>query len=92
MDRRYRAVRRAVSQHASCHVIEPYPFNSGYFMAFDTKGHDAEELRRHLLDSRSIGTVNIMGTTLRVAYCSVEEDKLEDLVNQIYHAAEELWS
>ena len=92
MDRRYRAVRRAVSQHASCHVIEPYPFNSGYFMAFDTKGHDAEELRRHLLDSRGIGTVNIMGTTLRVAYCSVEEDKLEDLVNQIYHAAEELWS
>ena len=89
---RYEAVHRAVEKHKGETVITPYRFNSGYFMGFSTNGHDAEELRTYLLDKYSIGTINIVGHTLRVAYCSVEEEGLEDLIDKVYKAAGELWS
>ncbi len=92
MERRYKAVHKAVGKHKDDKILTPYPFNSGYFMGFSTNGRDAEELRRHLLDKYSIGTINIVGKTLRVAYCSVEADALEDLIDRIYQAAGEIWS
>ena len=91
MARRYRTIKKTIATH-STQYLEAYPFNSGYFMAFDTKGRDAEELRVYLLDKYGIGTVNIMGRTLRLAYCSVEEENLEDLVNKVFQAAAEIWS
>ena len=91
MRRRYRRIHQAIASHPQT-LLRAYPFNSGYFMAFDTTGHSAEQLRRHLLDDYGIGTVNIMDRTLRLAYCSVEEESLEDLVDKVYKAAEELWS
>ncbi len=92
MKRRYKAVHQAVSRHEGESCLTPYPFNSGYFMAFNTNGHDAEELRKYLLDKYQIGAINIMGRTLRLAYCSVELEGLEELVDTIYKAAGELWS
>ena len=89
---RYKAVHKAVSKHKDETVLTPYSFNSGYFMGFSTNGHDAEELRKYLLEKYSIGTINIVGRTLRVAYCSVEEEGLEDLIDKVYQAAGELWS
>ena len=58
---------------------------------------DVTSLQRHIGTLREaadygIGTVNIMDRTLRLAYCSVEEESLEDLVDKVYKAAEELWS
>ena len=92
MAKRYEAVHVAVSKHEGDRCLTPYPFNSGYFMAFNTNGRDAEELRRYLLDKYQIGTINIMGRTLRLAYCSVELEGLGELVDTIYKAAAELWS
>lgn len=92
MEKRYRTVKEAVLKHKENNLIVPYPFNSGYFMAFDTLGKNAEELRMFLLDKYKIGTINIMGHSLRLAYCSVEEENLENLIDTVYKAAEELWS
>lgn len=92
MKLRYDAVHRAVSRHQDDTVLKPYPFNSGYFMAFDTNGRNAEELRRYLLDKYQIGAINIMGKTLRLAYCSVELEGLDELVDTVYKAAGEIWS
>ena len=92
MKKRYDAVHKAVSRHSGDDVLRPYPFNSGYFMAFDTNGHDAEELRRYLLDKYQIGAINIMGRTLRLAYCSVELDGLDEVVDTVYKAAGEIWN
>ena len=89
---RYQIMYEALSAHKDSDVLKPYPFNSGYFMAFDTPKGNAEDLRVHLLEKYQIGTINIMGKTLRLAYCSVEADHLKDLVDTIYKAAEELWS
>ena len=92
MKKRYSIVRKAVEKHSGEGVLTPYAFNSGYFMAFDTHGRDAEELRTYLLDKYQIGVINIMGRTLRLAYCSVEPEGLEEVVDTVYKAAGELWS
>lgn len=90
MERRYRKFIDALKRHTDTSLLTPYPFNSGYFMAFRCAG-DAEVLRRRLLDTYHVGTVNILGKTLRVAYCSVECDRIDDLVDIVYQAAEEAW-
>ena len=92
MRKRYLIVRSAVERHSGDKVLTPYSFNSGYFMAFSTNGHDAEELRTYLLDKYQIGAINIMGRTLRLAYCSVEPEGLDEVVDTVYRAAGELWN
>lgn len=92
MKERYEIVHKAVSKHKDESVLTPYRFNSGYFMAFDTHGKNAEELRTYLLDKYQIGVINIMGGTLRLAFCSVEPEGLEELIDTVYKAAAEIWS
>ena len=67
LERRYKLVRDFVSTHES-KFIKPLPFNSGYFMSFDTMSIDAEKLRQKLLNDRGIGTISIDVKTLRVAF------------------------
>lgn len=92
MNERYDVMKKAVERHSGSRALTAYPFNSGYFMAFSTNGHDAEALRVHLLEKYQIGAINIMHKTLRLAFCSVEKEKIDDLVDLVYKGAEELWS
>ncbi|MDY5908138.1 MAG: aminotransferase class I/II-fold pyridoxal phosphate-dependent enzyme [Bullifex sp.] len=92
MEARYKVIREVLRDYEGSSLLKPYPFNSGYFMAFDTLGHSAEALRVYLLDKYQVGTINIQDRTLRVAYCSVEKEQLADLVAIIFRAAGELWS
>lgn len=86
---RYDVVRRFVSTHESRHV-KPYPFNSGYFMAFDTGDINAEDLRQRLLHDRGIGTISIDSNTLRVAFSSLDEEDIETVYKAIYDVADEI--
>ena len=92
MEARYKVIREVLRDYEGSSLLKPYPFNSGYFMAFDTLGHSAEALRVYLLDKYQVGTINNQDRTLRVAYCSVEKEQLADLVAIIFRAAGELWS
>ncbi|MGN0729798.1 aminotransferase class I/II-fold pyridoxal phosphate-dependent enzyme [Treponema sp.] len=89
LERRYKLVRTFVDTHTS-KFIEPLPFNSGYFMSFDTKTLNAEVLRQKLLNERGIGTISIDSKTLRVAFSSLDEDKINIVYQAIYDAADEL--
>ncbi|HZJ88077.1 MAG TPA: aminotransferase class I/II-fold pyridoxal phosphate-dependent enzyme, partial [Sphaerochaeta sp.] len=91
MQNRYREVKRALIKYEDNTLLVPRPFNSGYFMSFATAG-SAEELRTYLLDRYQIGCINIADVTLRVAYCSVECDMIEELIDCIYQAAGEIWN
>lgn len=86
---RYDKVRAFVDTHKSAHVTA-YPFNSGYFMAFDTGDLNAEELRQRLLHERGIGTVSIDEHTLRVAFSSLDEEDIDDVYQAIYDVADKL--
>lgn len=85
---RYKKVRAFVDSHKSS-VLEALPFNSGYFMSFKTSCN-AEELRLKILHEKQIGTISIDASTLRVAFSSVDEDKIDDIYAAIYDAAESL--
>lgn len=89
LEERYAIVRNFVDTH-SCSCLKPLPFNSGYFMSFEVIGKDAEVLRKKILQEYGIGTVSIDSKTLRVAFSSIEKEKLENVYTTIYKAAEEL--
>ncbi|MGI0529625.1 aminotransferase class I/II-fold pyridoxal phosphate-dependent enzyme [Treponema socranskii] len=89
LEARYRAVRSFVDTHESG-AIEALPFNSGYFMSFRLNGIDAENLRKKLLSEKGIGTISIDDRTLRVAFSSIDEDKIESVYADIYAAADEM--
>ena len=87
LKRRYDAVRNFVNTHKSS-VLEPLPFNSGYFMSFNVKTGNAEELRKKLLAEKGIGIIQIDTNTLRVAFSSIDEDKIDEVYSAIYNVAE----
>ncbi|MFA6855950.1 MAG: aminotransferase class I/II-fold pyridoxal phosphate-dependent enzyme [Treponema sp.] len=89
LETRYRAVRKFISTHKSS-VIEPLPFNSGYFMSFHVRSINAEDLRKKLLTEKGIGTISIDKCTLRVAFSSIDEDKIESVYSEIYETAEKM--
>ncbi|MCQ2611657.1 MAG: aminotransferase class I/II-fold pyridoxal phosphate-dependent enzyme [Treponema sp.] len=89
LEKRYKAVRNFVNTHKS-DVLEPLPFNSGYFMSFNVKGKNAEDLRKKILNDYGVGTIQIDPHTLRVAFSSVEEHKIDEVYSIIYKAADEL--
>ena len=90
LERRYKLVRAFVDSHKTA-ALEPLPFNSGYFMSFALNGVDAETLRKKLLNEKGIGTIAIDSKTLRVAFSSLDEDKIELVYATIYEVAEELF-
>ena len=89
LEKRYKIVRKFVDNHTS-KALEPLPFNSGYFMSFRLSGVDAETLRQKLLQGRGIGTIAIDGKTLRVAFSSLDADKIELVFAAIYEEADNL--
>ncbi len=86
---RLKTVLKAKGEAAGDSPLTPLPFNSGYFMSFDCGSLDAEALRQALLE-RGIGTIAIAGRYLRVAFASVEEESIEELIEEIYDAAASL--
>lgn len=89
LERRYRIVRTFVDTHSSS-VLEALPFNSGYFMSFHINGVNAEDMRRKLLNEKGIGVISIDSCTLRVAFSSIDEDKIESVYSDIYETAEKM--
>ncbi len=89
LEKRYRLVKDFVNSHQS-KALEVLPFNSGYFMAFHTIGVDAEQLRQTLLNEQGIGTISIDSHTLRVAFSSLDEDKINIVYQAIYKTADAL--
>ena len=87
LKRRYDAVRKFVNSHKSS-VLTPLPFNSGYFMSFNVKTSNAEDIRKKLLKEEGIGIIQIDKNTLRVAFSSIDEDKIETVYSRIYNVAE----
>lgn len=91
LEKRYFKVKALVDAMAAAKdfPFEVLPFNSGYFMSFRCKGFSAEALRLRLLDD-GIGTISIGEDYLRVAYSSVDLDRLEELYGEILKKAREL--
>jgi aspartate/methionine/tyrosine aminotransferase len=86
---RYDRAKSILSKKKST-AIQPLPFNSGYFMSFRLLRGTAEALRKMLLAECAVGTIAINESTLRVAFSSVDLEKLDELYDLIYSTAEKL--
>jgi aspartate/methionine/tyrosine aminotransferase len=90
LEERYRVVRKFIDAHKDHKVLQALPFNSGYFMSMRCNGVKAEELRLKLLHDYGIGTIAIDANHLRVAFSSVDTDKLESLYTTIFQVAADM--
>lgn len=90
LEKRYREVKRIISERRTGLSLKPLPFNSGYFMSFLFEGGNAEELRRDLLFEKGIGTISIGESYLRVAYSSIDLEDMERLYSEIFASADEI--
>ncbi|MCE5256582.1 MAG: aminotransferase class I/II-fold pyridoxal phosphate-dependent enzyme, partial [Spirochaetaceae bacterium] len=87
---RYAAFKRHLASIKLPDALQPLPFNSGYFMSFECVGISAEMLRIELLEKQGIGCVSLQDKYLRVAFSSVEEKDIPDLINSIVATAKRL--
>ena len=57
-------------------------------MSFHVKTGKAEEIRKALLAQKGIGIIQIDPYTLRVAFSSIDEDKIDSVYTSTYTVAE----
>jgi aspartate/methionine/tyrosine aminotransferase len=86
LQRRYNLVKEFLAAHPGHPVLQPMPFNSGYFMSFRCKT-DAEAIRQELLQKHGIGVISLGKHCLRVAFSSIDEEKIAEVYGRIYDTA-----
>ncbi|MDR2158997.1 MAG: aminotransferase class I/II-fold pyridoxal phosphate-dependent enzyme [Treponema sp.] len=84
---RYEKVKDFISTRQDHPVLKPLPFNSGYFMCFRCVGVDPGALRQELLHTHGIGTVSLGEHYLRIAFSSIDEEKIPSVYQTIYDTA-----
>jgi len=90
LKKRCQILRTEISNPKNEAYFVALPFNSGYFMCIELKkGLVAEEVRKHLLEKYSTGVI-VLGNVIRLAFSAVPQDKLPQLVENIYSACVDL--
>lgn len=86
---RYHELKAQLEKHKADTYLEPLPFNSGYFMSFQC-GCNAEDLRQLLLSKYEAGVIRLDEHHIRLAFSSIDLEKIPQLVDVVYKAAKEL--
>lgn len=87
---RYSILRTELLKSEYAEYFSALPFNSGYFMCIELKkGLVAEEVRKHLLEKYSTGVI-VLGNVIRLAFSAVPQEKIPELVENIYKACKDL--
>jgi aspartate/methionine/tyrosine aminotransferase len=89
LQRRYNLVKDFIAANPQHPVLRPLPFNSGYFMSFHCEV-DAETLRQELLRRHGIGVIALGEHYMRVAFSSIDEEKITRVFRIIYDVAAKL--
>jgi aspartate/methionine/tyrosine aminotransferase len=89
LQRRYHLVKEFIAANPNHPELRPLPFNSGYFMSFRCEV-DAEALRQELLVKHGIGIIALGEHYIRIAFSSIDEEKITEVYRIIYDAAARL--
>ncbi|OQY38767.1 MAG: hypothetical protein B6229_05120 [Spirochaetaceae bacterium 4572_7] len=89
MKARYLKVKEILEKRTNGKRLKELPFNSGYFMTFETTPGYNERLREELLEV-GVGTIALGDTSFRIAYSSVDKSNLEDLFSIIFSVSDNL--
>ncbi len=89
LQERYDLLKTALAT-ADLHGASPDPFNSGFFCSINLKP-DAEQFADKMLREYKVGVVPLINTRdginmVRVAFCSVEKEKINDMVDRLSRA------
>lgn len=84
---RYFTMKNALTKYKNDTRLTPLPFNSGYFMSFKVNNEDAESLRQRLLNEYSLGAIALQGKYLRLAFSSLDNEDIEEVIDRVYKAA-----
>ena len=87
---RYYKLKKLLTNDKYQKVWDYYPFNSGYYFCMKIKGVNAKKLWELLLKKYQVGVIYLDDENLRLAYSSVPEEKLEELLESVYLAHREL--
>lgn len=81
LKRRYTALQGALAESG----VDALPFNSGCFALLPLRAdQNAQEVRRRLIAEQSTGVIAVESdNALRVAFCSIDESDIPDLVARI---------
>ncbi len=90
LEERYQTVKAFLKTKENHSVLEPLPFNSGYFMSLHCKDLHAEDLRQKLLTEHGIGIIAINDCTIRIAFSSIDNELIETVYEKVYSTAEEM--
>jgi aspartate/methionine/tyrosine aminotransferase len=87
---RYTILKDTLKNPKYSEYLEPLPFNSGYFMCLRLKkGLSTEKVRAHLLTKYSTGVI-ALGDVIRIAFSSVPQSRIPDLLDNLYNACRDL--
>ena len=86
---RYKALKKALEKYEGRKDLVALPFNSGYFMTFYC-ACEAEKLRQLLLNKYGTGVIRFDEHHIRLAFSSVDLEKVEALIDTVYTATQEL--
>jgi aspartate/methionine/tyrosine aminotransferase len=87
---RYSLLKETIARPPYPEYLDPLPFNSGYFMCLKLrKGLNTEKVRLHLLEKYSTGVI-VFGDVIRLAFSSVPQSRIPELIDNLYHACADL--
>jgi aspartate/methionine/tyrosine aminotransferase len=92
LEGRYRVLKEAL-EGVDASLLRPHPFNSGCFALVELPeelGLESGAVRRHLLENHDTGLVSLKPRYLRIAHCSVDREKLPELVSRLEKGVREL--
>ncbi len=90
LEERYQTVKSFLKTKENHPVLEPLPFNSGYFMSLHCNNLNAESLRQKLLSEHGIGIIAINECTIRIAFSSIDNELISIVYEKVYATAEEM--
>ena len=85
---RYKVLKKALEKYKGRQDLVALPFNSGYFMSFYC-ACNSEDLRQLLLNKYGTGVIRLDEHHIRLAFSSVDLEKIEALVDTVYQAVQE---
>ncbi|WP_320113462.1 aminotransferase class I/II-fold pyridoxal phosphate-dependent enzyme [Draconibacterium orientale] len=89
MQKRYDAVKEALTEEKYKECFEAIPYNSGYFMCVQlAEGLVGDEVRQLLITKYGIGLI-ALGNVLRVAFSAVAASDVKELFDGIYNACKD---
>jgi len=89
LHKRYNKIKTILNQKKYSSYFNTLPCNSGYFLCIKPHHGTAEDIRKILLDKYNTGII-AQNNLIRIAFSSLHEDQIEQVIENIASACQEI--